>query len=105
MKEPEDLCLAVIQQVHTKFPNTHRISPIPYYEQTGPLDPADIKSIQCVVGHVEDRKKYGLVDCSGPLCYALTLPLGRGSQLGLGPRNNGQERNGLTDPGSGLKDR
>ena len=32
-------------------------------------------------------------------CYALTLSLGRGSQLGLGPRNNGQEQNGLPDPG------
>ena len=70
-KEPEDLCLVVIRQVHTKFPNTHRISPIPYYEQTGPLDPADIKSIQCVVGRVEDRKKYGLVDRSGPLAHAV----------------------------------
>ena len=39
------------------------------------------------------------------VCYALTLPLGRGSQLGLGPRDNGQERNGLPDPGSGPKDR
>ena len=39
------------------------------------------------------------------LCYALTLPLGRGSQLGLGPRDNGQERNGLPDLGSGPKDR
>ena len=38
-------------------------------------------------------------------CYALTLPLGKGSQLGLGPRNNGQERNGLPDPGRGPKDR
>ena len=38
-------------------------------------------------------------------CYALTLPLGRGSQLGLGPRDNGQERNGLPDPGRGPKDR
>ena len=38
-------------------------------------------------------------------CYALTLPLGRGSQLGLGPRDNGQEQNGLPDPGSGPKDR
>ena len=33
-------------------------------------------------------------------CYTLTLPLGRGSQLGLGPRDNGQEWNGLLDPGS-----
>ena len=38
-------------------------------------------------------------------CYALTLPLGRGSQLGLGPRDNGQERSGLPDPGSGPKDK
>ena len=40
-----------------------------------------------------------------PPCYVLTLPLGRGSQLGLGPRDNRQEQNGLLDPGSGPKDR
>ena len=35
------------------------------------LDPADIKSIQCVVGRVEDRGKWGLVDRSGPLAHAV----------------------------------
>ena len=47
----------------------------------------------------------GWTDLQVDLCYALTLPLGRGSQLGLGPRDNGQERNGLPDLGSGPKDR
>jgi len=45
--------------------------PIPVYSQTGALDPADIKSIQCVVGRVEDRGKWGLVDRSGPLAHAV----------------------------------
>jgi hypothetical protein len=40
--------------------------PIPSYSQNGALDPADIKSIQCVVGRVEDRSIWGLVDRSGP---------------------------------------
>jgi len=44
---------------------------IPYYLQTGGLDPADIKSIQCVIGHVEDRGTWGLIDCSGPLAHVV----------------------------------
>ena len=35
------------------------------------LDPADIKSIQCVVGRVEDRGKWRLVDRSGPLAHGI----------------------------------
>ena len=70
-KEPENLCLAVIQQVHAKLPHAHGMPPIPYYEQTGPLEPADIKSIQCVVGHVKDERKWGLVDRSGPLAHVV----------------------------------
>ncbi len=48
------------------LPNAHGIPPIPFYSQDGALDLADIKSIQCVVGRVEDRGKWGLVDRSGP---------------------------------------
>ena len=32
-------------------------------------------------------------------CYALTLPLGRGSQLGLGPCDNGQGTERTAGPG------
>ena len=32
---------------------------------------ADIKSIQCIVGRVEDHGEWGLVDCSGPLVHAV----------------------------------
>jgi len=71
MKKPESLCLVVIWQVKAVLPNAHRIPPILFYLQTGALDPVDIKSIQCVVGHVEDWKKWGLVDCSGPLAHAV----------------------------------
>ena len=48
-----------------------RESPIPFYSQSGALDPTDIKSIQCIVGYVEDRGKWGLVDRSGPLAHAV----------------------------------
>jgi len=44
---------------------------IPYYLQTGGLDPADIKSIQCVVGHVEDWGTWGLIDRSGLLAHVV----------------------------------
>ena len=71
MKKPESVCLAVIWQVNTIFPNAHGIQPLPFYLHNGGLDPADIKSIQCVVGRVEDRGKWGLVDRSGPLAHAI----------------------------------
>jgi hypothetical protein len=70
-KKPENICLTVIQQVHAILPNANRILPILFYSQTGPLDPADIKSIQCVVSCVEDQGKWGLVNCSGLLAHAV----------------------------------
>jgi len=70
-KEPQNVCLAVIQQVHSILSNTHGLPPIPFYSQYRPLDPADIKSIQCVVGHIEDRGRWGLVDRSGPLAHTI----------------------------------
>ena len=66
--EPQNVCLAVIWQVHAI---ARRELPIPFYSQSGALDPTDIKSIQCVVGRVEDRGKWGLVDRSGPLAHAV----------------------------------
>ena len=70
-EEAEDICLAVIRQVHAIFPNAHGVLLVPFYSQDGALDPADIKSIQCVVGHVGDRGQWGLVDHSGPLAHAV----------------------------------
>jgi len=35
------------------------------------LPDEQLKSIQCLVGRVEDRGKWGLVDCSGPLAHAV----------------------------------
>jgi hypothetical protein len=61
-KEPQSVCLAVIRQVDAILPNAHGMPPILFYSQSGSLDPADIKSIQCVIGRVEDREKWGLVD-------------------------------------------
>ena len=71
MHTPEDLCLAVIREVDTIFPNARGTLPIPLYSQDGSLDLVDIKCIQCVVGRVEDRGDYGLVDRSGPLAHAV----------------------------------
>ena len=76
MKKAEDLCLVVIRQVHADLPNTYGILPILFYEQTGALDPTDIKSIQCIVGRVKDWKKWGLIDCSGPLAHAVFTEAG-----------------------------
>jgi len=45
--------------------------PIPYYSWTGRLDPADIESIQCVIGCVGDQGKWGLIDRSGPLAHVV----------------------------------
>ena len=71
MKEPQVVCLAVIRQVHATFPNAQGMPPIPFYSQSGALDPTDIKFIQCIVGRVEDWGKWGLVDRSGPLAHAV----------------------------------
>jgi len=71
MEKAENICLAVIRQVKTIFPNADRLLPILCYKETGCLDPADIKSIQCIVGRVEDRGEWGLVGCSGPLAHAV----------------------------------
>ena len=70
-KEPQIVCLAVIWQVRAILPNAQGMPPIPFYSQSGALDPADIKSIQCVVGHIEDQGNWGLVDHSGPLAYTV----------------------------------
>ena len=70
-KEPQIVCLAVIRQVRAILPNTQGMPLIPFYSQSGALDPADIKSIQCVVSRVEDRGNWGLVDCSGPLAHTV----------------------------------
>jgi len=70
MKKPKNVCLAVVQQVHAILPNAHRM-PIPFYLKTGSLDPVDINPIQCVVGHVGDWGKWGLVDRSGLLVHAV----------------------------------
>jgi len=69
-KEPQNICLAVIRQVIASLPNSQGM-PIPSYSQNGALDPADIKSIQCVVGRVKGPLIWGLVDRSGPLAHAV----------------------------------
>jgi hypothetical protein len=52
--KPKTICLMIIWQVHTELPNTHGILPIPFYSKTRGLDPADIKSIQYIIGYIED---------------------------------------------------
>jgi len=71
MKKPEEICLAVIQQVHATLPNAYGILPILFYLQAGGLDPTNINSIQCVVSHVEDQGKWGLIDRGGLLAHAI----------------------------------
>jgi hypothetical protein len=68
--EPKTLYLVVIWQVHL-LSNSHSVLSIPSYSQTGALDPVDIKSIQCVVGCVKDRRNWVLVDHSDPLAHAV----------------------------------
>ena len=70
-EEPEDVCLVVIQQVHAIFPNAHGVLLVPFYSQDGALDPADIKSIQCIVGRVGDWGQWGLVDHGGLLAHVV----------------------------------
>ena len=70
-KKAENICLAIIQQVKTIFPNMYGLPPIPHYKKRGCLNPADIKSIQCIVSCIEDHREWGLVDHSSLLAYAV----------------------------------
>jgi len=70
-KKPKSLCLTVIRSVDTDFPNAHGTPPILFYLQTGALDLVDIKCIQCIVSHVEDQERWGLVNHSGLLAHAV----------------------------------
>jgi hypothetical protein len=69
-KEPQTVCIAVIRQVRATLPSA-RGPPIPFYSQFGAMDPVDIECIQCVVGRIQDRGKWGLIDRSGPLAHAV----------------------------------
>ena len=71
MEKAENICLAIIRQVKTIFPNVDGLLPILCYKETGRLDPTDIKSIQCIVSRVEDCGEWGLVDHSGLLAHAV----------------------------------
>ena len=73
MMKPENVCLAIIREVQLDSPSAHQVLPIPTYSKTGALNPVDINSIQCVVGCVEDRGKWGLVDRSGPLAHGVYI--------------------------------
>ena len=69
--EPETLCLAVIWQIYL-LSNSYPVLLVPSYLQTSALDPIDIKSIQCIISCIKDKEgKWLLVDCSGPLAYAV----------------------------------
>jgi hypothetical protein len=71
MKKPKNICLMVIWQVDTNFPNAYGMLLILSYSKERALDLTDIKSIQCVVGHIEDWGIWGLVNHSGPLVHAV----------------------------------
>ena len=70
MKKPKNICLTVVWQVHAILPNAYGML-ILFYLKTGSLDPVDINSIQYIVSHIGDQRKWGLVDHSGLLVYAV----------------------------------
>jgi hypothetical protein len=43
---------------------------IPYYSKVGPPEVVDLQSIQAVVGRVQDRGNWFILDRSGPLANA-----------------------------------
>jgi len=59
------LPLPIPMQTHGPNPMGMKTPAIHY------LNPADIKSIQCVVGHIEDHGEWGLVDHSGLLAHVV----------------------------------
>ena len=52
------LILAVIQSL--KVMEIH--SGIPFYQDAGTVEVVDLNMVQCLVGRVEDRGKYAIID-------------------------------------------
>ncbi|KAI0052234.1 hypothetical protein FA95DRAFT_1669516, partial [Auriscalpium vulgare] len=67
----EVISLAVIRQVKAKVRTDGGTPSIPMYTQIGPLDVVDLKTVQCVVGRVQDRQEWALIDRSGSLARPL----------------------------------
>ncbi|KAI0039304.1 hypothetical protein FA95DRAFT_1585314 [Auriscalpium vulgare] len=65
------ISLAVIRQVKAKVRRDGGTPSIPMFTQIGPLDVVDLQTVQCVVGRVQDRQEWALIDRSGSLARPL----------------------------------
>lgn len=61
--------LAVIRSV--KIEEDHPRLDIHYYSEEGALDIVDVTTVQCLVGRVYDRGRWGIFDRSGSLSRAM----------------------------------
>jgi hypothetical protein len=59
---PNQWIYAVMRSVKIDEVDTYGIN---YYQEMGPLEVVDINTIQCVVGRIQDRKRWAIVDRSG----------------------------------------
>ena len=62
LAEPTTLILAVIQEVKAKLTDG-----IYYYKNFGLDEVVDLDTIQCVVGRIQDRGKWALIDQSNSM--------------------------------------
>ncbi|KAI0369836.1 hypothetical protein BV20DRAFT_1036311 [Pilatotrama ljubarskyi] len=69
--EPSTLVLGVIRRCIIE--SDHRALDIHYYRRHGALEIVDITTIQCLVGRVQDRGHYGVIDRSGALARAIYI--------------------------------
>jgi len=61
------LCLAAIRSVK---PDSQNMLGMQYYKQDGPIEVVDLNCIQCVVGRIQDRGKWAIIDRSGAFAQA-----------------------------------
>ncbi|KAI0659177.1 hypothetical protein C8Q70DRAFT_916325 [Cubamyces menziesii] len=72
--ESSTVVLAAIRRCVVE--STHRVLNINYYKRLGGLELVDITTVQCVVGRVQDRGHFGIIDRSGALARAIYVEEG-----------------------------
>lgn len=69
--KPETLVLGIIRTC--TLDGSHSKLDIHYYTKQGALEVVDITTVQCVVGRIEDRRRWAIIDRSGTLSRAVYI--------------------------------
>lgn len=66
---PDTLVLGIVRTCTVDV--SHSQLDIHYYTKQGALEVVDITTVQCLVGRIEDRKRWAIIDRSGSLSRAI----------------------------------